>query len=679
MRIIALLQRTARRLAALGLAGVLLLTALPLTALPAMAEADAGDAGIYAAYADVLQRHRKGIRFYWQGGGSWDTGDYLPTVEPRAIVLADIMGDDTPELVFIAKDESDGEMCPEADLFVYGWQDGEAREILMRPCVSTYIPDVGVLCLYQTEGDRDLYAAVFGPEIGYYHWFSEDGVTLREESLLETYDDGPVCLANGQYISPDQYAQLMALFPDSADKLLVYSVCDDLDGRDLIGAAGRESLAMTYDEAVDFLRESGASDVAPTPAPAASDGEKPVHEAPEVLYPEYDPAYADLYRCYAEVLMTNEEYIRDSNIAGGRSHWVNPDEPHPEPRGVALVDVMGDEAPELIIAAPNPVIYSCRDGQAVEHPMYFFDPTSAPPGSEARAYCLYQVAGSRDLHCVVSGDHRSYRHTYSEDGETMINEELIEQILPAPTRMEYYIYIHWDEEWMEDDFEEITQERFEQIYETIPRNPEAVVLYSYVAKSLTNELVLDGRDAVNARDLPCMGLTWDEALDFLLGADRAAFEAERAGSAPDAQADIPDEQAAADLQMTRTLYGDEISLIFYMNGRGDFSYLRVSDELFETYNGTVDRVEPVSDHVYAMHIASIALDESSMYVWGEPFDEGETLLLVDTGADEGELEGEILPTDAQRDAGQPAAFDPAYYYIGRQGDGGVQFQPYRPN
>lgn len=668
MRINAKLQGIARRLAALLLAGMMLLTALP-----AMAEANDSYAAVYAAYADVLQSHRKAIQFYWQGGGSWDTGDYLPTVEPRAIVLADIMGDDTPELIFVSKDDNDGELCPDADLFVYGWQDGEAREILMHPCINSYIPDVGVLCLFQTADSKDLYAAVNGQEIGYYHWFSEDGVTLREESLVETYDDNPIYLVNGQSVFPDQYAQLLELFPDSADKLLIYSVCDDLDGRDMIGASGRESQAMTYDEAVGFLRDNGASASTPAPSPAGSEGEMPVHEAPEVLYPEYNPEYADLYACYAEVIRANEENIRDSWLAAGSSHWYNPDEPHPEPRGIALVDVMGDDAPELIIATPHPVIYSYRDGEAVEHPLYIFDQISGPPGSEARAYCLYQVAGSRDLHCVVSGDHRSYRHTYSEDGETMITEELIEQPLPAPTRMEYYIYIHWDEEWMEEDFEEITPERFEQIYETIPTNPETLILYSYEAASLTDELILDGRDAVNARGLPCMGLTYDEALDFMLGPDRAAFEAEHAETVPD------DQTAATDLRMARNLDGDEISLVFYMNGRGDFSCLRVSDDLFEAYNGTVDRVEPVSDHVYAMHIASIELNEGDEYVWGAPFREGETLLLVDTGAAEGELDGEILPTDAQRDAGQPAAFDPAYYYIGRQSDGGLQFQPYRPN
>lgn len=225
----------------------------------APAEADGNHAEAYAAYASLLPRYRQAIQLYWQGGGSWDTGNYVPTAEPRAIVLADVVGDDTPELIFIAREEGDGEFYSEADLYVYGWWDGEVQLVLMRPCIDSIAADVGVLCLYQVEGDRDLYAAVNAQNIGWYHWFSDDGLTLREESLVETFDDEPVFLVNGQEVSEDQYGQLTTLFPHDSENPLLYTVYQDpdgyysLDGREMIGVVGLDAPAMTYDEAIAFL------------------------------------------------------------------------------------------------------------------------------------------------------------------------------------------------------------------------------------------------------------------------------------------------------------------------------------------------------------------------------------------------------------------------------------------
>ena len=68
------------------------------------------------AYTEIIKEYRQEIENY-----SWQTSQVRenePTLvgESRAITVADIMGDDTPELIFAAQDESDPN---KADLHIY--------------------------------------------------------------------------------------------------------------------------------------------------------------------------------------------------------------------------------------------------------------------------------------------------------------------------------------------------------------------------------------------------------------------------------------------------------------------------------------------------------------------------------------------------------------------------------
>ena len=78
------------------------------------------------AYTEVLKEYRQEIENY-----SWQTSQVRenePTLvgESRAITVADIMGDDTPELIFAAQDESDPN---KADLHIYTYIDNEAIQV----------------------------------------------------------------------------------------------------------------------------------------------------------------------------------------------------------------------------------------------------------------------------------------------------------------------------------------------------------------------------------------------------------------------------------------------------------------------------------------------------------------------------------------------------------------------
>ena len=78
------------------------------------------------AYTEVLKEYRQEIQDY-----GWQTSQMRenePTLvgESRAITVADIMGDDTPELIFAVQDESDPN---KADLHIYTYIDNEAIQV----------------------------------------------------------------------------------------------------------------------------------------------------------------------------------------------------------------------------------------------------------------------------------------------------------------------------------------------------------------------------------------------------------------------------------------------------------------------------------------------------------------------------------------------------------------------
>ena len=78
------------------------------------------------AYTEVLKEYRQEIQDYgWQTSQVRETEPTL-VGESRAITVADIMGDDTPELIFAAQDESDPN---KADLHIYTYIDNEAIQV----------------------------------------------------------------------------------------------------------------------------------------------------------------------------------------------------------------------------------------------------------------------------------------------------------------------------------------------------------------------------------------------------------------------------------------------------------------------------------------------------------------------------------------------------------------------
>ena len=258
-----------RRIIALALAAMLMAS----LTLPAAAESDLSAA--YAAYAGVLRENETAIRQYWQGGGMSTDDGYMASVDPRAIALADIMGDDVPELIFIARSDPFS-----AALCIYTCEGGEAKLLSFHDKWDTYGGSSGVTCVYLTEGSRELYGATAGNYDGFYHWASEDGVTLQEDSLVRMYDgDDPMSFQNGQPVENSLYDAQIGSYPQTAETLLIYTTYNTIygtsywDGRELISALDMEPTAMTYDEAMALFGGAAQAPAEDAAAPAETEVE----------------------------------------------------------------------------------------------------------------------------------------------------------------------------------------------------------------------------------------------------------------------------------------------------------------------------------------------------------------------------------------------------------------------
>ena len=78
------------------------------------------------AYTEIIKEYEQEIENYSWKNSQFRENEPTMTEEPRAISVINIMGDDTPELIFAAQDESDPN---KADLHIYTYIDNEAIQV----------------------------------------------------------------------------------------------------------------------------------------------------------------------------------------------------------------------------------------------------------------------------------------------------------------------------------------------------------------------------------------------------------------------------------------------------------------------------------------------------------------------------------------------------------------------
>lgn len=220
------------------------------------------EAAAFRAYLEILETNESAIKNYnWQLSGG----------ETKPIAFKDIMGDSTPEMIYLyaekVYDTHNGKNSGTAGIRVYTYLDGEAKSAYENKSWSqNYVQTDEPYMLFQIQDDNALYAycdtskTYSGFEI---LRFTDNGVTLSEEKIVEYYDGMPQSSGKieGNDVSAAEAKQKGKSLLQSAPNALMISTIGkfvyDTDADRLaflgIDSTGKENQAMTYDEAIAFL------------------------------------------------------------------------------------------------------------------------------------------------------------------------------------------------------------------------------------------------------------------------------------------------------------------------------------------------------------------------------------------------------------------------------------------
>lgn len=355
---------------------------------------------------------------------------------------------------------------------------------------------------------------------------------------------------------------------------------------------------------------------------------------------------------YAGVLRANEAAIHAYWQGGGA--W-NGDTyvPTAEPRAIAFADVFGDEVPELIFIArqedaPSEAtlyVYTYEDGAAQALVWHDSWQTYASDGS---VMALYQSADSKELRGATLGPISGAYRWRDERGQALIEESAC---------------MGWDGDgpYYLRDGVDVGETEYSTALATIPTDVQTLVMFSVFNDPYET---LDGRDLLGEPGMEAIAMTYDEAM--------AALDAEAQGTS----SAVPAEEASAETTegglpesiLERQLFCfDDIDggkgLLFHADGSFTFYEINPGE-----YNGRLDSVEPVSAHVYRLHVAEADAvpGYEDMGAWYfHAFQPGETFCVAVPGADEGELIGGNLRPDYDEDyMGEGTSYDSSCCYVG---------------
>ena len=239
---------------------------------------------VYRAYAELLEQEKEYIDLYtWQKGyygSTREKPEYTRENEPKPVVLADIYGDELPELVYVSGyvSEETPNACYCTDLHIVTYRDGAAIELYCRSW-DYNVAGGFHYCLFQRSADKALYAfESYGDEYWineYVRFAEEDGVLVEKDDLK--YDRHPDYdnIVDGYLnsidkytlddveISENDYLSLQKELTDSTSTVLMYSSYISEDMRAF--AAEHGCPAMTCDEAIFYLQERSGQPFAVQP------------------------------------------------------------------------------------------------------------------------------------------------------------------------------------------------------------------------------------------------------------------------------------------------------------------------------------------------------------------------------------------------------------------------------
>ena len=241
-------------------------------------EPDYSDA--YRAYIEVLENNESDIKAY-----DWQLGDD----ESRPVVFVDIAGDDTPEMIFTACDTYEN-IQRTAFLKIYQYQNGNAQEVFSKEDLLpnnmsgldyTLAPGDQVYALYKRAGENKLYMYYSGSEDGtsytVYTFESNEG-KLTPYRLVELMDwhgfsENEGKIDSSDVSEEDARKKIQELLSDST-AILMRNTPDtqNYNAQEFEEFSKKhDNQAMTYDEAIAFLKGKLGNAVTAQTESAAAD------------------------------------------------------------------------------------------------------------------------------------------------------------------------------------------------------------------------------------------------------------------------------------------------------------------------------------------------------------------------------------------------------------------------
>ena len=234
---------------------------------------------VYSAYMKELEEKRDDILLYnWQKGFSFDEDLYeeIPNGDTDAVAFLDVWGDETPEMIYICATRFEGNKSYSAEVHVFSFKDGELTEIYKHEELDALAGGGMSYRLFTVNGEKNLwiYEAHYSEELLEIYsqlstddsdgamtaqhtctkriWWDYDPETDVETDTSEWYLDSIES-------TEEEYEAAIPSEEDQKDGLVMrnlryYEYSEDADYAEET-VYPQKGLAMTYDEAISYLRE----------------------------------------------------------------------------------------------------------------------------------------------------------------------------------------------------------------------------------------------------------------------------------------------------------------------------------------------------------------------------------------------------------------------------------------
>ncbi len=225
-------------------------------------EISMADTEALQAYLSTLERERDLIQAYTWQMGYYGYGPQPDDPIPRPVVLCDVYGDETPELIYV-KRADDADYW--AHLEIVTFEGGQVRVLFSRIWDTKVAGGQGYY-FYQINGEKALYlydstGDDWWKNTYYYAEENADGSLsftgfLQRDQTVD-YTAAPFTqnvdyIRNGESISEDEFAREEAMIQAKTTCILIYNTKAGEFARSY--AASHGCPAMTCDEAIAYLR-----------------------------------------------------------------------------------------------------------------------------------------------------------------------------------------------------------------------------------------------------------------------------------------------------------------------------------------------------------------------------------------------------------------------------------------